>query len=274
MFHLAAQSLVKKSYLETLETWNVNTIGTLNVLEALRRLKKKTYAIIITSDKSYKNIEISRGYKEIDLLGGKDPYSASKGAAEFAIQSYVNSFFSDKKNNIFISIARAGNVIGGGDWSNDRIIPDCVKSYTKKKIVVIRNPNSTRPWQHVLEVIYGYLKLGSKLFKNKKLHGEVFNFGPNKRSNYKVIFLLKKIKKYWPNFKWKVKKNKKDVFESKLLKLNSNKAKKVLSWQSKMNIDQSAKLVADWYSFFYNKKKKNFYKFSGDQIYSYIKKFK
>ncbi len=274
IFHLAAQSLVKKSYLETLKTWNTNTIGTLNILESLKKLKKKTYVILITSDKSYKNIEISRGYKETDLLGGKDPYSASKGAAEFAIQSYINSFFSGKKNNIFIVVARAGNVIGGGDWSNDRIIPDCIKSYSKKKTVIIRNPNSTRPWQHVLEVVYGYLTLGSKLFKSQNLHGEVFNFGPNKKSNYKVIFLLKKIKKYWPNFKWEVKKTKKDVFESKLLKLNSNKAKKILNWQSKMSIDQSAKLVADWYNFFYKRKIKNFYKFSEDQIYSYIRKFK
>ena len=132
------------------------------------------------------------------------------------------------------------------------------KILLKKKNVIIRNPNSTRPWQHVLEVVYGYLTLGSKLYKNPNLHGEVFNFGPNKRSNYKVIFLLKKIKKYWPNFKWKVKRSKKDVFESKLLKLNSDKAKRKLNWQSKMNIDQSAKLVADWYSFFYKKKTQNF----------------
>ena len=274
VFHLAAQSLVKKSYLETLETWNTNTIGTLNVLESLRKLKKKTYVVIITSDKSYKNIEISRGYKETDILGGKDPYSASKGSAELAIQSYIHSFFSQKKNNIHVTVARAGNVIGGGDWSNDRIIPDCVKSYSKKKNVIIRNPNSTRPWQHVLEVVYGYLTLGSKLYKNPNLHGEIFNFGPNKKSNYKVIFLLKKIKKYWPNFKWKVKRSKKDVFESKLLKLNSDKAKRKLNWQSKMNIDQSAKLVADWYSFFYKKKTQKLYKFSESQINSYINKFK
>ena len=274
VFHLAAQSLVKKSYLNPLETWNSNTIGTLNLLESLKLVKKKTYVVIITSDKSYKNIEISRGYKENDLLGGKDPYSASKGSAEFAIQSYINSFFSHKKNNIFIGIARAGNVIGGGDWSEDRIVPDCVKSYSKNKTAIIRSPKSTRPWQHVLEVIYGYLILASKLNLNKKLHGEVFNFGPRKQSNYTVVYLLSKIKQYWPNFKWKVKKNKNKFFESKLLKLNSNKAKKKLNWQSILNIDESAKLVADWYSFFYKNKRQNLYQLSVKQINYYVEKIK
>ena len=167
VFHLAAQSLVKKSYLNPIETWHSNTIGTLNVLESLKQIKKKVYVVIITSDKSYKNLEISRGYKEDDLLGGKDPYSASKGSAEFAIQSYIKSFFSNKKNNVFISVARAGNVIGGGDWSTDRLIPDCIKSYSNNKVAAIRSPNSTRPWQHVLEVIYGYLTLASKIYLDK-----------------------------------------------------------------------------------------------------------
>jgi CDP-glucose 4,6-dehydratase len=274
VFHLAAQSLVKQSYLNPLETWSTNTIGTLNVLESLRPIKKKTYVVIITSDKSYKNIEILRGYREKDSLGGKDPYSASKGAAEFAIQSYIKSFFSHKKNNIFIGIARAGNVIGGGDWSKDRIIPDCAKSYSKNKRVIIRSPKSTRPWQHVLEVIYGYLTLASKLYKNENLHGEAFNFGPSKQANYKVIYLLQQFKKYWSNFNWKIIKSKKNFSESKLLKLNSDKAKKKLNWQSKLSINETIKLVANWYSFFYKKNDKDLYTLSIKQIHFYIGKIK
>ena len=155
VFHLAAQSLVKKSYYDPTNTFTTNTIGTCNLLESLRYLKNKCNAVIITSDKSYKNIEILRGYKESDQLGGYDPYSASKGCAEFIIQSYIKSFFK-KKKNIRIGITRAGNVIGGGDWSDDRIVPDCFKSWSLNKKVLIRNPNTTRPWQHVLEVISGY----------------------------------------------------------------------------------------------------------------------
>ena len=276
VFHLAAQSLVKKSYLNPIETWHSNTIGTLNVLESLKEIKKKVYVVIITSDKSYKNLEISRGYKEDDILGGKDPYSASKGSAEFVIQSYIKSFFSNKKNNVFISVARAGNVIGGGDWSTDRLIPDCIKSYSNNNIAIIRSPNSTRPWQHVLEVIYGYLTLASKIYLDKKLHGEVFNFGPGKKSNFTVLYILSKIKNNLPNFKWKIRKNNHNFFESKLLKLNSDKANKKLGWSSILTVSESTKLVSDWYNFFYKNKKKNkkLYKLSVNQINYYLSKLK
>ncbi len=276
VFHLAAQSLVKKSYLNPIETFQSNIIGTVNILEALRQIKKKVNVVIITSDKSYKNLELSRGYKEEDLLGGNDPYSASKGSAEFVIQSYIKSFFSKKNNNIFICVARAGNVIGGGDWSNDRLIPDCIKSYAKNKTVIIHNPNSTRPWQHVLEVIYGYLKLASKLNFKKTLHGQIFNFGPSKNSDFTVLQILSKIKKNLPNFKWKVHKARSNFFESKLLKLNSNKAKIKLGWKSILSISESTSLVADWYNFFYKSKKKNIdlYNLSVSQINFYLKKLK
>ncbi len=150
VFHLAAQSLVQKSYKSPLETFETNSLGTLNILEALRGIKKKCTVILITSDKSYKNLELKRGYRENDILGGLDPYSASKGSAELIIQSYINSYYK-KNNKILIGVARAGNVIGGGDWSVNRLVPDCVKSWSKKKTVLLRNPSSTRPWQHVLE---------------------------------------------------------------------------------------------------------------------------
>ena len=148
-------------------------------MESLRYIEKKCIAVIITSDKSYKNLEIKRGYKEDDILGGKDPYSASKASAELGIQSYISSFFPIKKTKVIIGIARAGNVIGGGDWSINRLIPDCVKSWSKNKKAKLRNPNATRPWQHVLEPLSGYLSLGQSLFFNEDLSGESFNFGPS-----------------------------------------------------------------------------------------------
>ena len=172
VFHLAAQALVCKSFLSPIQTFNSNTIGTLNLLQSLRKLKKRCVVVVITSDKSYKNLEIKRGYKEDDVLGGKDPYSASKAAAEIVLQCYSNVFYSNK-SNINIAIARAGNVIGGGDWSKDRLIPDCIKSWSNKKKVILRNPFSTRPWQHVLEVLSGYLFLAHKLKKDNNLHGAV-----------------------------------------------------------------------------------------------------
>jgi CDP-glucose 4,6-dehydratase len=268
VFHLAAQSLVKKSYEEPLNTFSTNIIGTLHVLECLRLLKKKCVSVIITSDKSYKNLEISRGYKENDLLGGTDPYSASKGSAEFIIQSYVNSFLNVKKGKL-VAVARAGNVIGGGDWSSDRIMPDCIKAWSKKKTVKIRNPNSTRPWQHVLEAIRGYLVLGIKLNKNKNLHGEAFNFGPKNSQNKNVIQLVKESRKIWPAIKWNIEKKQSKNLESKLLKLNSNKAEKKLNWKPILNFNNTIEMVINWYKTYYFKKK-YIYKFSKSQILNYM----
>jgi len=271
VFHLAAQSLVGKSYSDPIYTWETNTIGTLNVLESLRESKKNCVAVLITSDKSYKNLEIKRGYREDDILGGKDPYSASKASAELAIQSYISSFFPLKRTKTLIGVARAGNVIGGGDWSANRLIPDCVKSWSKNKKVLIRNPKSTRPWQHVLEAISGYLLLALELRKNRKLHGEVFNFGPNNNKNYNVIFLVQLIKKYWKEVSWKVaKQGKKNFYESNLLKLNSNKAKKKLKWKCILSFDETIGMVADWYKNYYIKTK-NMFETSSNQIKKYEK---
>jgi len=271
VFHLAAQSLVKKSYLNPVYTWQTNTFGTLNILESLRDLNKKCTVVLITSDKSYKNLEISRGYKEDDILGGKDPYSASKASAELVIQSYISSFFPKEKTKISIAVARAGNVIGGGDWSEDRLIPDCVKSWSRNKKVVIRNPKSTRPWQHVLEAVNGYLFLASNLKINKSLHGEVFNFGPNNASNYSVYYLVNVMKKYWSKVSWKiVSKKNKNFYESSLLKLNCNKAKAHLKWKSILNINETINMVISWYKYYYSNKI-NMYKMSCDQIKKYEK---
>lgn len=272
IFHLAAQSLVKKSYTNPVETISKNAIGTMNVLESLKKIKKKFVAVIITSDKSYKNIEINRGYHEDDLLGGKDPYSASKGAAELIIQSFVNSYFkNNKKQNIVV--ARAGNVIGGGDWSEDRLIPDCIKSWSVKKKVVIRNPNSTRPWQHVLEAVRGYLTLAERAHQNHKLNGEPFNFGPKHSQNKNVIALVKEMKKHWSNVSWKKKQSINKLYESKLLKLNSTKAKKKLKWMPILNFVETVKLTTVWYKNYYAKKRINIFKFSKKQIEDYMKRF-
>jgi CDP-glucose 4,6-dehydratase len=266
IFHLAAQSIVKKSYTITKETWESNLISTINLLESLKPVRKKTNVIIITSDKVYKNIETKKGYQENDRLGGLDPYGASKSATEIAIQSYINSFFQNKNNNIRICTARAGNVIGGGDWSPDRLIPDCIRSWSKNKTVKIRNPNSTRPWQHVLEVIFGYLTLAINLKSFSKLHGESFNFGP-KYHNYKVSEVLNEIKKIWPSIKWNYDRNTK-FKENQLLNLNSKKAYKVLRWKQTLTFKEQIKMVVNWYKFF-SKDKKSIYNKSLEQINHY-----
>ena len=254
-----------------IKTIYANTITSLNILESLKEIKKKCIVVLITSDKSYKNLEIKRGYKENDILGGKDPYSASKASAELAIQSHISSFFPPKKTKVLIGIARAGNIIGGGDWSENRLIPDCVKSWSKNKKVLIRNPRSTRPWQHVLEAVSGYLLLASSLKKNRKFHGEAFNFGPNNIKNYNVIFLVKLMKKYWKKVSWKVlNKKKHNFYESNLLKLNCNKAKIYLKWKSILSFKETINMVANWYKSYYSQPKK-IYEMSFNQIKEYEK---
>ena len=268
IFHLAAQSLVKQSFKYPVNTFTTNFVGTLNILESLRELKKECVSVIITSDKSYKNFEIDRGYKENDILGGEDPYSASKGSAELVIQSYCNSFFKGNKKKI--AVARAGNVIGGGDWSKDRLVPDCMKSWSKRKKVILRNPDSTRPWQHVLEAVFGYLTLAIQLSKNSKIRGEAFNFGPNNKDNKSVLNVVKEMKRSWKAVSWTIKKNRKAKYESKLLKLNSNKAKLILNWKTNLNFKEMIKMTTNWYKNFYEKKENNF-EFSIKQILSYQK---
>ena len=258
VFHLAAQSLVKKSYKNPILTYQTNTIGTLNVMECLRSLKNNCIAIIITSDKSYKNLEINRGYKEDDILGGIDPYSSSKASAELIIQTYFNSFLKRKKN-IKIGVARAGNVVGGGDWSD--------------KKAIIRSPNSTRPWQHVLDALYGYITLSQKLKKNSKLNGSVFNFGPSLNNNFKVLDVLNLARKSWNKVFWKIIDDKKKVYESNLLKLNSSKAKSILKWSCNLNFKETIFLVTDWYKYYYLNNK-NMYDYSLKQIKLYCKKIR
>ena len=270
IFHLAAQALVKESYGKPLLTFQTNAVGTLNLLETLKFYKKKCTVVIITSDKVYKNIESKKGYKENSILGGADPYSASKASAEIIIESYLKSFFYKKNNKTSIAIARAGNVIGGGDWAKNRLIPDCMKAWSKKKNVNIRNPNSTRPWQHVLEALWGYINLATNLKHNKKLHGQVFNFGPSQRSNHSVLKIINLIKKDWKNIKWNIKKDKNKIYETNILKLNSSKAYKILNWKCALTINETMHMVSEWYkNYYFNRKKK--FNFTNDQIQLYEK---
>ena len=252
VFHLAAQALVRDSYEDPIKTWNTNLNGTINILDSLRNLKKKCVAVLITSDKCYDNVEWHWGYREIDRLGGEDPYSASKGATEIAIRSYVKSFFSKEKSLVRIGSARAGNVIGGGDWSKNRIIPDCVKAWSKGKMVDLRNPEATRPWQHVLEPLSGYLTQAMALNDRQELHGESFNFGPNSTQNNTVRDLVENMANHWDKVKWRdVSLVQSGPYESGLLKLNCDKALHLMDWQAVMNFEETLKMTVQWYRSFY-----------------------
>ncbi len=253
IFHLAAQAIVKDSYIEPILTWETNVIGSLNILEALKKIEKKCNVIMVTSDKCYENVEWVWGYKENDKLGGSDPYSASKAAIEIGISAFVRSFFSNDKN-IRIASARAGNVIGGGDWSENRIVPDIIKAWSNDDKAILRNPDSTRPWQHVLEPLSGYLNLAIMLDKDSKLNGQSFNFGPSDLVSYTVQDLTEKMSAYWSNKKWQSIREINPDHESKLLKLNCDKAFSLLEWNSVLNFDETVKFTTDWYTKYYQNK--------------------
>lgn len=274
VFHLAAQAIVSLSYHDPIETISSNVVGTLNVLEVLRGLDYPCVAIMITSDKAYDNIDQVWGYKENDHIGGKDIYSGSKGAADLLIKSYFYSFFNKENSNIRIGTARAGNVIGGGDWAKDRIVVDCMSSWNQNKVVQIRSPNATRPWQHVLEPLSGYLNLGQCLYINPSLNGESFNFGPKAEQNRTVKQLLTDLSRYW-DFS-----NVEDAFtitneitfdEASLLKLNCDKALFFLKWQAVLDYEDTIKLTSQWYFDFLNTDK-NIFKMTNSQITYYQNK--
>ena len=254
IFHLAAQPIVLESYTNPLNTFNTNVMGTGSVLDALRRTNHKCTAIMITSDKCYDNVEWTYGYRETDRLGGKDPYSGSKGAAELVIRSYVESFFKKSESNVRVGIGRAGNVIGGGDWAPHRIIPDCVRAWSEGTKPEIRSPFATRPWQHVLEPLSGYISLAIALSKNNNLNGEAFNFGPPAHQNHTVKELVNEIITHWKGLEWLDKSDENTAApEAGLLKLNCDKALHSLEWQATLNFKETAKWTGDWYRIFYEK---------------------
>ena len=222
---------------------------------------------MITSDKVYDNNEWVWGYREIDKIGGKDPYSASKGMAEIAIHSYIESFYKESNCDVRIAIARAGNVIGGGDWASNRVVPDCMRAWSKSQIVDVRNPGATRPWQHVLEPLSGYLTLASYLSESHKYHGEAFNFGPHANQNYSVKELIKEMSIYWSQVRWSDISNSQNHFhEAGLLKLNCDKALFELKWQPVMQFDETVRMTVDWYKLYYEKQSSSMSDFTLSQI--------
>lgn len=270
VFHLAAQALVRRSYADPADTWQTNTVGTINMLEALRAIEKPCVAVFITSDKCYDNVEWVWGYRETDALGGPDPYSASKGAAELAIRSYVRSFF-PADGKVRIGVGRAGNVIGGGDWAEDRIVPDCMRAWSRGETVPLRNPLATRPWQHVLEPLSGYLNLALALKESAALHGQPFNFGPPAQQNHSVGELVTAMTHHWDRVRWEdVSAQYGGPYESGLLKLNCDKALHQLRWHAVWNFDATVRETALWYRRYYEQPALSIADFSLGQIQAYV----
>jgi CDP-glucose 4,6-dehydratase len=244
IFHLAAQPLIYESYKKPLLTFDINYRGTLNLMECIRNSNFVKSVVIVTSDKCYESNFSSKGFKETDLLGGVDPYSASKSSTEIMVRAYRESFFK-KKNVVGISTGRAGNVIGGGDWSPKRLIPDCIKSIRLKKAILIRNPKFNRPWQLVLEPLRGYLILALKQYHKPIKYSGAWNFGTKPNSLTDVKTIVSYIINFWGSGKMQIKKN--NFYEQQNLQLNINKAQKYLKWKPAYNIRNSVKMTIDWY---------------------------
>ena len=247
VFHLAAQPLVRESYAQPVETFATNLMGTVNMLEAIRGIKNPCAAVFVTTDKCYENRERHRGYREEDPLGGHDPYSASKATAEIAISSYRRSFF--QNHPVKIASARAGNVIGGGDWAPDRIVPDCIRALQRGAVIPVRNPHATRPWQHVLEPLSGYLWLAARLSVRNDANATLasaFNFGPEKEANRNVGDLVREVLKNWPG-RWEDQSNPNAPHEAKLLMLSIAKARKILHWQPAWTFETAVARTVEWY---------------------------
>lgn len=247
IFHLAAQPLVRRSYLLPAETFDVNVTGTANLLEAVRSLEKKCAIVVVTTDKVYENKERNILYNEEDSLGGHDPYSASKACAELVVASFRKSFFSGTESRIALASARAGNVIGGGDWSEDRIIPDIVRSLSSGTSVSIRNPHSVRPWQHVLEPLVGYMHLGMLSYIDPSRYSSAYNFGPSPQDHLTVGELADIAIESWGEGSWVNNSGGEQPHEAGLLKLDIAKAKVSLGWEPKLSAKQAVALTMDWY---------------------------
>ena len=269
IINLAAQPLVRKSYFKPIETYKTNVMGSINLLNICKNIKGIKAILMITTDKVYLNKEINKSYKESDPLGGLDPYSSSKAASEIAIHSFDKSFF-NKQDSAYIATARSGNIIGGGDWSEDRLIPDLIKSHMSGKKFIIRMPNAIRPWQHVLEAIFGYLLLCQKLYQRNKFAKGAWNFGPNNKNFFKVKDLLNKINLI-SNFKLKWYLKTSSFHESQILKLNNNKSKKYLGWRPILSINEMIDFTISWYEMM-RKDKLQLYHLSISQIKYFIKK--
>jgi CDP-glucose 4,6-dehydratase len=252
VFHLAAQPLVRLSYDQPVETYATNVMGTVHLLDAIRLERRPCAVVVITTDKCYENKEWVHSYREEDPMGGHDPYSSSKGAAELVVSSYRRSYFSSPDSEISVASARAGNVVGGGDWALDRIVPDCIRSLQRGAAIPVRNKVATRPWQHVLEPLSGYLQLGAALMpgsQNKfssEAYASSFNFGPNLASNRTVADLVKKILQHWPG-EWQDQSNPNAVHEAEKLNLTTDKAFHLLDWQPRWDFETAIEKTVEWY---------------------------
>ena len=274
VFHLAAQPLVRLSYAEPVLTYKTNVIGSLNVLEAARKCPSVKAFVNVTTDKCYENKEVEQGYKEDDPMGGYDMYSSSKGCVEILSSSFRRSFLQDE-GTMAMATARAGNVIGGGDWALDRLIPDCIRGINAGKYIEIRNPIAVRPWQHVLEPLSGYLLLGQKLLeegrgKNRTTYADGFNFGPNEDSVLTVADVSKKVCDFYGKGKVVVG-EKSPLHEAGLLMLSIEKAEKVLGWTPTLTANEAIQYTVEWYKHFYNRDK-DVYEFTLAQINDYLNK--
>lgn len=248
VFHLAAQPLVRRSYGAPLDTWSSNVMGTANLLDACRELPSLKAVVVVTTDKCYDNAEWVWPYRETDRLGGKDPYSASKAAAELVAASFRDSFFAGETSAL-IATARAGNVVGGGDWSQDRLIPDVVRASMSGTRLEIRNPSATRPWQHVLDSLAGYLVLGKKLLEGRREFAEAWNFGPAAQQSVSVAAVLDEMKKHWPGLAYELS-TQKHPHEAGQLCLDSSKARQRLSFTPAWDLARTLAMTAAWYRAF------------------------
>jgi CDP-glucose 4,6-dehydratase len=273
IFHLAAQPLVRYSYKNPLETFNVNVMGTTNILESIRLSQYPTTCVCVTSDKCYENREWDYAYRENDPLGGHDPYSASKGAAEIVIASYRKSFFNSEKGNpiVALSSARAGNIVGGGDWAEDRIMPDCIRALVEEKPIMIRNPHAIRPWQFVLDPLFGYLWLALNMHENTNEFSDAWNFGPYHSNVIDVQTLTEKVVKAWGNGTWQIISQKEKVpHEANYLMLDISKSKTRLGWGPVFTMDETIQKTIEWYKKYYSKST-DMYKFSFAQINNFLR---
>ena len=254
VFHLAAQPLVRLSYEDPVGTFSTNVIGTANLLQVLRGSASVRVLVNVTSDKCYENREWEYSYRENDAMGGRDPYSASKGCAELVFSSFARSFFQEASDRAVVVTARAGNVIGGGDWSKDRIVVDCVKSWGEKKPVLLRNPSATRPWQHVLDCLSGYLLLGQHAAKEPdRYRGEGFNFGPAHGQGATVLELVSKMSSHWEGSSWQIAPDAAaQPHEAKFLRLNCDKAYHMFGWSPSWDLAQTVRATSEWYAQFYS----------------------
>ena len=250
VLHLAAQSLVRYSYSHPVETYQTNVLGTVNLLEAVRNCQSVRQVLVVTSDKCYQNQERETGYREDEAMGGYDPYSSSKGCAELVVSAYRQSFFAET-GSVAIASARAGNVIGGGDWAEDRLIPDMVRAFAKDETVTIRNPGAIRPWQHVLEALHGYLLLLECMHSEPARFAQAWNFGPADEDTRNVAAMVEKFVEHWGQGHWKVEADAQQLHEAGYLRLDCSKAMRELNWQPSLQLDEALAWVADWYRRFY-----------------------